>query len=54
MSKKPNMKKWSQAKLDMEIACAGWALDGGPETKQWLDDCIAEQKRRTALSPTRT
>ena len=44
-----NMKRWSDEKLDREIAFAELALDDcDTATLEWLNQLHDEQKRRTA------
>lgn len=46
MTKTPNMKKWTDAKLSKEIAFSIPANDGSPECLAWMVALKAEAKRR--------
>lgn len=49
--KAPNMKRWSDQKLDMELTFAECAKDDGhPETGQWLALLNKELIRRSGVS----
>jgi hypothetical protein len=46
------IKRWSDEKLDRELAFAELAVtDDHPETQEWLDAIRAEQSRREASQP---
>lgn len=52
MAKSPNIKKWSDAKLDKEIAFARAAIDTNDvRTVQWLDALVIEQGIRGRSDP---
>lgn len=47
----PNMKRWSDAKLDKETAFAQAALNpNDQQTVAWLRACFAEMHRRSSQS----
>jgi hypothetical protein len=45
----PNMKRWSDAKLEKEIFFAKPANDGSPESLAWIAALDAEAARRNAI-----
>lgn len=51
MTKHPNIKRWSDEKLDREISFASLAIDANhPETTQWWTLLCTEHVRRQTIA----